>query len=87
MIPTGRLWVLLCLLALPMMAAGFFPGLGGAVLELLAARGVVARVRLVGMPDLFVPHGDARAQRAELGMDAAGLVRAAQALSAPGSAS
>ncbi len=34
MIPTGRLWVLLCLLAVPMMAAGFFPGLGGAVLLL-----------------------------------------------------
>ena len=34
MIPTGRLWVLLCLLAVPMMAAGFFPGLGGAVLAL-----------------------------------------------------
>ncbi|MET0401774.1 MAG: DUF58 domain-containing protein, partial [Cystobacter sp.] len=34
MIPTGRLWVLLCLLAVPMMAAGFFPGLGRAVLGL-----------------------------------------------------
>ena len=34
MIPTPRLWVLLALLALPMMAAGFFPGLGGAVLAL-----------------------------------------------------
>ncbi|HEY0096830.1 MAG TPA: DUF58 domain-containing protein, partial [Archangium sp.] len=34
MIPTGRLWVLLCLLAVPMMAAGFFPGLGGVVLVL-----------------------------------------------------
>ncbi len=34
MIPTGRLWVLLSLLAVPMMAAGFFPGLGGVVLLL-----------------------------------------------------
>ncbi|NTX13119.1 DUF58 domain-containing protein [Myxococcus sp. CA056] len=34
MIPTGRLWGLLALLALPMMAAGFFPGLGGAVVAL-----------------------------------------------------
>jgi uncharacterized protein (DUF58 family) len=33
-IPTGRLWVLLCLLAVPMMAAGFLPGLGGVVLVL-----------------------------------------------------
>ncbi|WP_338867482.1 DUF58 domain-containing protein [Myxococcus stipitatus] len=34
MIPTGRLWALFALLAIPMMAAGFFPGLGGAVLVL-----------------------------------------------------
>lgn len=32
MIPTTRLWALLALLALPMTAAGFFPGLGGLVL-------------------------------------------------------
>jgi uncharacterized protein (DUF58 family) len=41
-IPTGRLWVLLCLLAVPMMAAGFFPGLGGAVLVLDALALVLA---------------------------------------------
>ncbi|SEK54736.1 Uncharacterized conserved protein, DUF58 family, contains vWF domain [Stigmatella aurantiaca] len=52
MIPTPRLWVLLAVLALPMMAAGFSPGLGGlvlaldglalalAVLDVLLARGV-----------------------------------------------
>ncbi|SEU08369.1 DUF58 domain-containing protein [Stigmatella erecta] len=52
MIPTPRLWVLLAVLALPMMAAGFSPGLGGlvlaldglalalAVLDALLARGV-----------------------------------------------
>ncbi len=34
MIPSTRLWALLALLALPMMAAGFFPGLGGLVLAL-----------------------------------------------------
>jgi 1-deoxy-D-xylulose-5-phosphate synthase len=62
-------------------------GLGGAVLELLSARRVVARVTRVGMPDLFVPHGDARVQRAEMGLDAAGLVRAAQGLLTPGDAS
>jgi uncharacterized protein (DUF58 family) len=33
-IPTSRLWALLALLALPMMAAGFKPGLGGLVLAL-----------------------------------------------------
>ncbi|RJS27131.1 DUF58 domain-containing protein [Corallococcus sp. H22C18031201] len=54
MIPTGRLWALLALLALPMAAAGFFPGLGGAVLAMdavaltLAALdlGLARRVRL-----------------------------------------
>ena len=61
-------------------------GLGSAVLELLAARGVSARVRLLGMPDTFVPHGDARVQRAELGLDAAGLRRTALALLSEGGA-
>jgi 1-deoxy-D-xylulose-5-phosphate synthase len=55
-------------------------GLGGAVLELYAARGVTARVRLLGLPDAFIPHGDARVQRAELGLDAAGLLRAGREL-------
>ncbi|WP_164018384.1 1-deoxy-D-xylulose-5-phosphate synthase [Pyxidicoccus trucidator] len=55
-------------------------GLGGAVLELYAARGITARVRLVGMPDVFVAHGDARVQRAELGLDAAGLLRTGREL-------
>lgn len=51
-------------------------GLGSAVLELYAEHGVHPRVRLLGMPDAFMPHGDARVQRAELGLDAAGLRRA-----------
>jgi 1-deoxy-D-xylulose-5-phosphate synthase len=55
-------------------------GLGSAVLELYAPEGVSARVRLLGMPDAFVPHGDARAQRAEFGLDAAGLRAAGRAL-------
>jgi 1-deoxy-D-xylulose-5-phosphate synthase len=59
-------------------------GLGSAVLEVLAARGVGARVRLLGLPDAFVPHGEARVQRAELGLDAAGLRRAAESLLAGG---
>ncbi|WNG52513.1 1-deoxy-D-xylulose-5-phosphate synthase [Archangium minus] len=61
-------------------------GLGSAVLELLAARGVSARVKLLGMPDTFVPHGDARVQRTELGLDDAGLRSAAQALLSEGGA-
>ncbi|MCC6335047.1 MAG: 1-deoxy-D-xylulose-5-phosphate synthase [Myxococcales bacterium] len=54
-------------------------GLGAAVLELLAGRGVRAPVKLVALPgERFIPHGEARAQRAELGLDAAGLVRSAR---------
>jgi 1-deoxy-D-xylulose-5-phosphate synthase len=51
-------------------------GLGSAVLELAARRGLRPRVRLLGLPDAFVRHGDARAQRAALGLDAAGIFRA-----------
>ncbi|RKH88353.1 1-deoxy-D-xylulose-5-phosphate synthase, partial [Corallococcus praedator] len=54
--------------------------LGSAVLELYAASGVHPRVKLMGMPDEFLPHGDARVQRAELGLDAAGLRRAGRGL-------
>ncbi|MBZ4332833.1 1-deoxy-D-xylulose-5-phosphate synthase [Corallococcus sp. AS-1-12] len=55
-------------------------GLGSAVLELYAACGVSPRVTLLGMPDVFLPHGDARVQRTQLGLDAAGLRRAGRAL-------
>ncbi len=55
-------------------------GLGSAVLELYAAQGLPVRVQLMGMPDTFVPHGDARVQRAELGLDAEGLRRAGKRL-------
>ena len=71
MIPTGRLWVLLCLLAVPMMAAGFFPGLGGAVLVLdvlaLALAGVdflmARRVRLEVSREAAGPPVRGRAQQ------------------------
>ena len=59
-------------------------GLGEAALELLARVGKAPRVKLLGLPaDRFVPHGEARTQRAELGLDAAGLARAARALLEP----
>ena len=45
-VPTPRLWGALALLALPMLAAGFLPGLGGAVLVLDAALVVLAAVDL-----------------------------------------
>jgi 1-deoxy-D-xylulose-5-phosphate synthase len=55
-------------------------GLGSAVLELLAEAGVKADVRMLGLPDAFVRHGDARRQRSELGLDADGIRAAAEAL-------
>jgi 1-deoxy-D-xylulose-5-phosphate synthase len=55
-------------------------GLGSAVLELYAARGVAPRVRVLGLPYAFVPHGDARAQRSAMGLDAAGIGEAGRAL-------
>ncbi len=51
-------------------------GLGSAVLELCARRGLTASVKVLGLPDEFIRHGDARRQRAELGLDAAGILRA-----------
>jgi 1-deoxy-D-xylulose-5-phosphate synthase len=55
-------------------------GLGSAVLERAAHTGRRPRVRLLGLPDAFVRHGDARAQRAALGLDTAGIARALSAL-------
>jgi 1-deoxy-D-xylulose-5-phosphate synthase len=55
-------------------------GLGSAVLEAAARTGRAARVRLLGLPDAFVRHGDARAQRERLGLDAAGIGRAVRAV-------
>ncbi|MGQ0508519.1 MAG: 1-deoxy-D-xylulose-5-phosphate synthase [Myxococcaceae bacterium] len=55
-------------------------GLGSAFLELCAKRGWSPRVTLLGLPDEPVRHGDARKQRAELGLDAAGIRRALEAL-------
>ncbi len=53
-------------------------GLGAAVLEALARLKLTPRVKVVALPaDHFVRHGDARVQRAELGLDVAGLTRAA----------
>jgi 1-deoxy-D-xylulose-5-phosphate synthase len=55
-------------------------GLGSAVLEQAAQKGRRPRVRLLGLPNAFVRHGDARAQRAALGLDAAGIARALREL-------
>lgn len=56
-------------------------GLGDAVLEVIAKHAPGTRVRLVGMPnDRFVKHGEAHAQRRELGLDVEGLIGAARSL-------
>ncbi len=57
-------------------------GVGSAVLELLADRGLLAgvAVRRLGLPDRFVPHGDPARQRAELSLDADGVAAACRAL-------
>jgi 1-deoxy-D-xylulose-5-phosphate synthase len=49
-------------------------GLGSAVLEWAARVGRPAPVRVLGLPaQEFIRHGEARAQRHALGLDAAGL--------------
>jgi len=56
-------------------------GLASATLELFAKLRLAPRVSALGLPDAFVPHGDARQQRKQYGLDAAGLAAAARALS------
>ncbi|MFZ5445649.1 MAG: 1-deoxy-D-xylulose-5-phosphate synthase [Myxococcota bacterium] len=51
-------------------------GLGSAVLEALAPSPSRPRLRVLGLPDRFIRHGEARAQRAALGLDAEGIRRA-----------
>jgi 1-deoxy-D-xylulose-5-phosphate synthase len=55
-------------------------GFGSAVLELCAEEGLQVRVRCLGLPDRFVRHGDARAQRVELGLHPEGIGDAARGL-------
>jgi 1-deoxy-D-xylulose-5-phosphate synthase len=55
-------------------------GLGSAVLERAALMGQRARFRLLGLPDAFVRHGEARAQRQAFGLDASGIASAVRGL-------
>ncbi len=58
-------------------------GFGSACLEAFERAGLLEkglRVRRLGIPDRFVTHGDAARQRAELGIDAAGIAAAARDL-------
>ncbi|PIQ51759.1 MAG: 1-deoxy-D-xylulose-5-phosphate synthase [Comamonadaceae bacterium CG12_big_fil_rev_8_21_14_0_65_59_15] len=54
-------------------------GAGSAVLEALAAAGVVKPVLQLGLPDLFIEHGDPVKLLAMQGLDAAGIERAVRA--------
>jgi 1-deoxy-D-xylulose-5-phosphate synthase len=57
-------------------------GFGSACLEAFEKRDMLHRVRVrrLGIPDQFITHGDAAKQRAELRIDAAGIVAAAREL-------
>jgi 1-deoxy-D-xylulose-5-phosphate synthase len=61
------------------MAAG---GFGSAVLEGLAGRGLTLPVKILGIEDVFVEHGTPEELRARHGLDQAGIVAAALALTA-----
>jgi len=55
-------------------------GFGAAVLEALAAGGVVARARCLAVPDRLVEHGNPAAQQAAFGLDSAGIAQAVREL-------
>jgi 1-deoxy-D-xylulose-5-phosphate synthase len=56
-------------------------GFGSAVLELLEERGLTEiQVRRLGIPDVFVEHGPQDFLRQKYGIDAEGIVRAAEEL-------
>jgi 1-deoxy-D-xylulose-5-phosphate synthase len=50
-------------------------GFGGAVLEALAPHGLAGRVRLLALPDAFLPQGKASDILREHGLDAAGVAK------------
>jgi len=49
-------------------------GFGSAVLELLARRAPEARVKILGLPDVFLEHGSAEEQWRRAGIDVEGIV-------------
>ncbi|MHB1843993.1 MAG: 1-deoxy-D-xylulose-5-phosphate synthase [Deltaproteobacteria bacterium] len=56
-------------------------GFGSAVREALDRAGVrLSAFQSLGMPDVFLEHGDPARQRASIGLDAAGIAKAALAL-------
>jgi len=55
-------------------------GFGSAVLELMASRGITVPVRVLGVPDGIVPHGDRAIYLRQYGLDPAGIAQAAREL-------
>jgi len=56
-------------------------GLGGAVLEFYALRGIDhMKIRLIGVPDRFIEHGSIKEQRAEIGLTAERIAAEARKL-------
>ena len=56
-------------------------GFGSAVNELLARHDLTGiRIKMLGIPDVFVEHGTQAELRADLGLDAPGIVRAVKEL-------
>ncbi|MEN6520452.1 MAG: 1-deoxy-D-xylulose-5-phosphate synthase [Armatimonadota bacterium] len=53
-------------------------GFGSAILELLASKGIVASVKLLGMGDKFIEHGSVRSLKRILGLNAEGIVNTAR---------
>jgi 1-deoxy-D-xylulose-5-phosphate synthase len=59
-------------------------GFGSAVLETAADAGIsAAHVRRLGIPDRFIEHGERQELLADLGLDAAGIVRACREAARP----
>jgi 1-deoxy-D-xylulose-5-phosphate synthase len=55
-------------------------GFGSGVLEALADAGVSVPVRVLGLPDAFIEHGQQARLLSDFGLDADGVVEAARAL-------
>lgn len=55
-------------------------GLGSAVAETLLDYGASVKLKRLGIPDCFVPHGDPKAQHEELGLGVSGIRAALEAL-------
>jgi deoxyxylulose-5-phosphate synthase len=51
-------------------------GFGGAVLEALAPHGLAGRVRMLALPDAFLPQGKGSDILRDQGLDAAGIAKA-----------